>query len=61
MYRVRREEKRKKEGNTYTSVCADVHFQAIVLAERFVTVGALVRTFTYGTKAISVHETMSSP
>lgn len=31
-------------------MCADVHFQAIVLAERFVTVGALVWTLTCGTK-----------
>lgn len=35
---------------TYTSVCADVHLQAIVLAERFVTVRALVWTLTWGTE-----------
>lgn len=31
---------------TYTGVSADVHFQAVVLAEGFVTVGTLVRTLT---------------
>lgn len=35
-----------KWRKTYTSVCADVHLQAIVLAECFVTVGALVWTLT---------------
>lgn len=38
--------------NTYTSVCADVHFQAIVFAECFVTVGTLVGTLTWETKAM---------
>lgn len=31
---------------TYARVRADVHFQAVVFAERFVTVGALVGTLT---------------
>lgn len=35
-----------ERGKTYASVCADVHLQAIVLAERFVTVGALVWPLT---------------
>lgn len=40
------DEVRREVEDTYTSVCADVHFQAIIFAECFVTVGTLVGTFT---------------
>lgn len=39
--------RREGSGNTYPSVCADVHLEAVVLAEGLVTVGALVGTLTY--------------
>lgn len=37
---------KKKKRETYSSVRADVHLQAVVLAEGFVAVGTLVRTLT---------------
>lgn len=42
----RRDEVHGAEEDTYAGVCADVHFQAVVFAERFVTVGTLVGTLT---------------
>lgn len=46
LYKKRDETYCKWWKQTYPSVGADVHFQAVVLAERFVAVGALVRTLT---------------